>query len=98
MSERRSAGVFPRGPADFVLQLAIWLGFGLVYQVARGIADRDPSEAFDNGRWVIDFERKLHSLMELTFQQWSLPHSLLVHALDYTYWLSQFAVVGIALL
>jgi PAP2 superfamily len=94
----RAASVFPRGPADFVLQLAIWLCFGLLYQIARGIADRDPDEAFRNGRWVISFERHLHSLFELDFQKWSLPHPALVHALDYTYWLSQFAVVGIALL
>jgi hypothetical protein len=95
----RAGGVFPRGPADFVLQLAIWLASGLLYQVARGIADRDPDEAFRNGRWVISFERHLHSLFELDFQKVVASRTpALVHLLDYTYWLSQFAVVGIALL
>src|SRR5919106_479900 len=43
----------PRGWGDFGLQLVIWLGFGLAYQLARGFADRGPLEAFENGRAVI---------------------------------------------
>ena len=36
----------PRGWGDFGRQLAIWFGFLLVYQIARGLADRDPAQAF----------------------------------------------------
>ncbi len=38
---QRIAGIFPRGPLDFLLQLAIWFGFVFAYQIARGIADRE---------------------------------------------------------
>ena len=34
--------LFPRGYADFGYQLLIWFGFLAAYQVARGVADRDP--------------------------------------------------------
>ena len=33
--------------------MAIWFGFLAVYQAARGIADRNPARAFDNGLHVI---------------------------------------------
>ena len=39
----------PRGWAHFGLQLAIWFGFLTLYEVARGVADRDPSQAIANG-------------------------------------------------
>ena len=39
----------PRGYADFAYQLLIWFGFLAAYQVARGLADRDPTRAFTNG-------------------------------------------------
>ena len=89
----------PRGWAHLGLQFAIWIGFYLVYQVARGLADHGgTAEAFANGRWIIDAQRDLHSMMELTFQSAVERSSLLIQVTSWTYWLSQFAVVGIALL
>ena len=60
--------LFPRGYADFGYQLLIWFGFLAAYQVARGVADRDPSRAFANGWRVIDVEQRLAGLGELTLQ------------------------------
>ena len=59
----RAARILPRGWGDFLFQLGLWLGFGVVYQLARGFADRNPVEAFENGRLVIDAERALHTLV-----------------------------------
>jgi hypothetical protein len=56
--------LFPRGYADFGYQLLIWFGFLAAYQVARGVADRDPSRAFANGWRVIDVEQRLAGLGE----------------------------------
>ena len=78
--------------------MAIWLGFVLAYQVVRGIADRSPAEAFSNGQALIDAERRFHSLVEVPLQELVLRSSLLLELVNWTYWLSQFAVVGIALL
>jgi membrane-associated phospholipid phosphatase len=96
---RRLQTLPPRGWGDFGLQLAIWLGFGVAYQVARGLADRGPLEAYENGRHVIDLERASHSLVELDLQR-VLFHSgdVLLQAVNWTYWIAQFAVLGIALL
>ena len=88
----------PRGWAHLALQFAIWLGFYAAYQVARGAADHSVEQAFANGRAIIDFQRSLGSMIELPLQHAVEASSFLVQATSYTYWLSQFAVVGIALL
>ena len=91
--------IFPRGPGDFALQVGIWLGFLLLYQVARGVADRGPEEAFANGRLLIDAERSLTGLIELDIQALAIgAGDGLVQALNWTYWNSQFTVIGLALL
>jgi hypothetical protein len=90
--------IFPRGWRDFALQLGIWLGFGLVYQLARGFADRDPLEAVVNGRLVIDIERGLHTLIEPDLQRVVTQNAVVLDVFNWTYWLSQFPVIGLALL
>ena len=88
----------PRGWADFGRQLAIWFGFLAAYQVARGIADRDPPRAFDNGLHVIGIERNAHALIELTLQRVVDGSQVLATLASWTYWNSEFTVVGLALL
>jgi membrane-associated phospholipid phosphatase len=89
----------PRGWAHFALQFAFWIGFYVVYQAARGIADRGGvATAFANGESVIDFQRSLHSMIELTLQRAVEGSTVLIQATSVTYWLSQFVVVGAALL
>jgi len=95
---RRLRKVFPLGPRDFALQLSVWLGFVLLYQVARGLADRDAWEAFRNGQLVIDAEARLHGLVELDLQRLVSGSATMLELVNWTYWLSQFAVVGLALL
>jgi membrane-associated phospholipid phosphatase len=88
----------PRGYADLGRQVLIWFGFLLAYQVARGIADRDPSEAFANGWKVIDIEQRLTGLGELTLQGWTQSSAFLEAVVSWTYWNSEFTVIGLALL
>jgi membrane-associated phospholipid phosphatase len=88
----------PRGYADFGRQLLIWFGFLAAYQAARGVADRDPSRAFENGWRVIDLEQRLAGLGELTFQGWTQSSHFLAELVSWTYWNSEFTVIGIALL
>jgi membrane-associated phospholipid phosphatase len=93
-AERR----LPRGWAHLVLQFAIWIGFYVVYQLARGAADHSVTQAFANGERIIDAQRALRAMVELTLQRGVEQSSILIQATSYTYWLSQFAVVGVALL
>jgi membrane-associated phospholipid phosphatase len=89
----------PRGWADFGRQLAIWFGFIFAYQVARGVADRHPERAIANGLRVVNIETHLtNRLYELTFQQFVDQRHWLALAVSWTYWNSEFTVLGLALL
>src|SRR3954466_15335318 len=88
----------PRGYADFARQLLIWFGFLLAYQLARGMADRDPTRAFANGWKVIDWEQRLAGLGELSVQGWTQSSHFLAELVSWTYWNSEFTVIGLALL
>ena len=88
----------PRGWRHLALQIVFWLGFYVVYQVARGLADRDVTTAFWNGLHVIRIEQWTGTLFEPTIQGFVDSSELLIKATTYTYWLSQFVVVGATLL
>ena len=95
----RFARILPRGPKDFAFQLALWFGFGFAYQVARGIADHEPLRSFLDGVLLIKIERALHLLVEPDLQR-VVVHTggVLLLAVNWTYWLSQFVVLALALL
>ena len=93
--ERR---ILPRGWGDLGRQVAIWFGFLAAYQVARGVADRNPARAFENGLKVIDLERRADALFELSLQGFIASSHLLLTLTSWTYWLSQFTVLAASLL
>jgi len=78
--------------------LAIWFGFLGAYQVARGLADRNPPKAFDNGLHVIGIERHANALFEVTLQRLVDGSQVFATAASWTYWNSEFTVLGLALL
>jgi membrane-associated phospholipid phosphatase len=88
----------PRGYRDFARQLLIWVGFLVAYQLARGVADRDPAEAIRHGLTVIDLQERVGGLWELSLQGALLSSDFLMTLTSWTYWLSQFVVLGVALL
>lgn len=98
MTSYAEARWLPRGWAHLALQFAVWFGFYGAYQAVRGAADRDMPAAFWHGTLVIEAENHLHALIEPTLQGFVESSGLLIMATSYTYWLSQFAVVGLALL
>ena len=101
MSAALAAGrrVLPRGYADFARQLLIWFGFVFAYQVARGLADRNPVKAFVDGWRILDFEQRVtNHVFELTLQQFAISSGVLSKLVAWTYWNSEFTVVGLALL
>jgi len=88
----------PRGWGHLGLQFAIWIGFYVAYQAARGAADRSVGAAFEHGREIIEFQYNTGSLVELSMQNVVERSQLLIEATSYTYWLSQFAIVGLTLI
>jgi membrane-associated phospholipid phosphatase len=87
----------PRGWGHLFLQVAIWMGFYVVYQIARGAADRNLASAYRHGEWVVLHEKHFGALFEPALQRVTDTSSVLIALTSYTYWLSQFAVVGLAL-
>ena len=91
--------ILPRGWGHFGFQLALWLGFYISYLAVRSAVDQDPAEALTNGLKVIRFERHTwHHLFELTLQRLVDSSHLLLTAAAWTYWNSEFTVIGLTLL
>jgi membrane-associated phospholipid phosphatase len=88
----------PRGWLDLGRQLAIWFGFLGLYQLARGIADRNPTRAFENGLGVINIEERVGDLFEVTLANLISGSRFLTFLVSWTYWNSEFTVVGLTLL
>jgi membrane-associated phospholipid phosphatase len=88
----------PNGYRDLLLQLAIWFGFVYAYRATRGVADRNAYTAFENGLKVADIERGFTGLWELSLQSFLHSSGFLQVLASWTYWQSQFTVLGIALL
>ena len=91
--------VLPRGWRHFGLQLGIWFGFYFSYLAVRHLTDKDPTKALANGVRVISLERHVtHHLFELTVERIVDSSSTLLTATAWTYWNSEFTVIGLALL
>jgi membrane-associated phospholipid phosphatase len=91
--------VLPRGWRDFGLQLGIWFGFYFSYLAVRHLTDRDPTKAIVNGLRVISLEQRFsHHLFELTVERVADSSSTLITAAAWTYWNSEFTVIGLTLL
>jgi membrane-associated phospholipid phosphatase len=91
--------VLPRGWTHFGIQVVIWFGFYFSYFAVRHMTGRDAGKAIVNGLRVISFERGLtHHLLELTVERIADSSSFLLTVSAWTYWNSEFTVIGLALL
>jgi membrane-associated phospholipid phosphatase len=79
--------------------MAIWFGFAAAYQLARAASDRDTAKAFSNSFRVVSLELRItNRLYELTIEQFVVQRHWLAGLVSWTYWNSEFTVVGLALL
>jgi membrane-associated phospholipid phosphatase len=62
------------------------------------VADRNPTRAFENGLGVIRIEERVGDLFELTAANLIAGSHFLTLLVSWTYWNSEFTVVGLALL
>ena len=92
------ARVLPRGWADVLRQLSLFLGAYLLYQVVRGLVDgNDVAKATWNAYRVISLERTLHVFVEPGIQAWAIHKKWLMDIADSTY-LNAHYVITIAAL
>jgi PAP2 superfamily len=87
----------PRGVAHLCLQFILWMGFYFAYNITRGLADRDIPGAFANSEWIARTENRLGTLFEPSLQQVLEWAPFLTTLTIWTYWFSQFIVVGVVL-
>lgn len=91
--------VLPRGWRDFGIQLGIWFGFYFSYLAVRHLTDGNPGQAMLNGLRVISLEQDVtHHLYEVTVERIVDSYSWLLTATAWTYWNSEFTVIGLSLL
>src|SRR5271165_3143077 len=91
--------ILPRGWAHFVGQVGLWFGFYISYLAVRSSVDRNPALAVTNGLKVIRLEQRFtHHLFELTVERIADSSHLLLTAAAWTYWNSEFTVIGLTLL
>ena len=91
--------VLPRGWLDFGFQVLIWFGFYFSYLAVRHLTLATPGKAFGNGLRVIALEQRVtHHLLELTVERVADSSSFLLTAAAWTYWNSEFTVIGLTLL
>jgi membrane-associated phospholipid phosphatase len=82
----------PQGWGDAGRQLAILVGVDAGYELVRGIADGQRSEAIAHGQQVIEFEQATHSLFEPSLQAFFLPAHWLVVVANQLYLNAQFSI------
>ena len=80
------ARVLPRGWGDVLLQVALFVGAYLLYQLVRGLVDgNDVAKATWNAYKVINLERTLHVFVEPSIQAWAINNRWLMDIADSTY-------------
>lgn len=89
--------VSPHGARDLLAQLGVWLVFGLAYETVRGAAGHDRVRAVANARRLITVERELNAFFEASLQRGLVAGSALAHALAVSHWLSEYALLVVAL-
>ena len=79
------------------MQVAIWLGFLVVYQLVRGLVRGGEGAALEHAHQVADIERASGLLDERSLQSLLAGLPTVGPLLDWGYWLSQFVVVVLCL-
>jgi membrane-associated phospholipid phosphatase len=80
------ARVLPRGWADVLRQLSLFVGAYVLYQVVRGVVDgNDVAQATWNAYKVISLEQALHIFVEPGIQTWVLHKQWLMDIADSSY-------------
>jgi membrane-associated phospholipid phosphatase len=82
------ARVLPRGWADVIRQILLFVGAYVVYQVVRGLVSGVGGETykpFGDATKIINLERALHVFVEPSVQAWAASTHWLIDAADWTY-------------
>jgi membrane-associated phospholipid phosphatase len=88
----RIAVKLPKGWGDLWRQIGILLSVDVVYELGRGIADSDRTDAIAHGAQVIDLERSTHTFFEPSMQAFFLSAHWTVDIANQLYLNAQFSI------
>jgi PAP2 superfamily len=80
------AKLLPRGWADVLRQIALFVGAFLLYDLVRGLVlGGNLYKPFGDAMKIIDLERALHIFIEPSIQAWAENKHVLIDVLDWAY-------------
>ena len=88
----RITAKLPKGWGDAGRQIGILVGVDIAYELVRGIADSQRSDAIAHGAQVIDFERSTHTFFEPSLQAFFLPAHWVIDLANQLYLNAQFSI------
>jgi membrane-associated phospholipid phosphatase len=94
---RRTISWLPKGGADAIAQLGIFVLADLLYETVRGVAESNEAVPFANARTIVDTEKSLHIFFEQGLQQWAMDHRFLIDFANFMYVNSHFVITTSAL-
>ena len=87
----------PKGGADAIAQLGIFVLADLCYETVRGIAESNQAVPFQNARTIVSTEKSLHFFVEQSIQSWAMGHRVLIDFANFMYVNSHFVITTSAL-
>jgi membrane-associated phospholipid phosphatase len=94
---KHSISWLPKGGADAILQLGIFVLADLLYETVRGVAESNQAVPFENARSLIATEKSLHFFVEQSVQSWAMGHRILIDFANFMYVNSHFVITTSAL-
>jgi membrane-associated phospholipid phosphatase len=87
----------PKGGADALAQLSIFVAADILYETVRGIAESNAAVPFTNARSIMSAERSLHIFVEQSIQSWAMGQRVLIDFANFMYVNSHFVITTSAL-
>jgi membrane-associated phospholipid phosphatase len=87
----------PKGGADALCQLGIFVLADLLYETVRGISESNQAIPFQNARTIVSTEKSLHFFFEQSIQSWAMGHRILIDFANFMYVNSHFVITTSAL-
>jgi membrane-associated phospholipid phosphatase len=87
----------PKGGADALAQLSIFVIADVLYETVRGVAESNAAVPFANARSIMSAERSLHIFFEQSVQSWAMGQRLMIELANFVYVNSHFVITTSAL-
>jgi membrane-associated phospholipid phosphatase len=94
---KRTISWLPKGGADALAQLGIFVFADLLYETVRGVAESNEAIPFQNARNIISTEKTFHFFVEQSVQSWAMGHRFLIDWANFMYVNSHFVITTSAL-